>query len=85
MWSNIMVKSPALAPMTAARDDPFAVAAEPSRISRHFGLPFLLTWIARSRERRAVADLAESGRLLRDVGLMPAQALREAAKPFWRS
>ncbi len=30
MWSNIMVKSPALAPMTAARDDPFAVAVEPS-------------------------------------------------------
>ena len=42
------------------------------------------TWIARSGQRRALRELAEEGRLLSDVGLTREQALREAAKPFWR-
>lgn len=42
------------------------------------------TWIVRNGQRRALRDLADEGRLLRDVGLNRQQALREAAKPFWR-
>ena len=41
------------------------------------------TWIARIGQRSALRDLAEEGRLLRDVGLNRQQALREANKPFW--
>jgi len=42
------------------------------------------TWIARIGHRRALRDLADEGRLLRDVGLNRQQALREANKPVWR-
>ena len=41
-------------------------------------------WLARSIERRALWELAEDARLLADVGLNRQEALREAAKPFWR-
>jgi uncharacterized protein YjiS (DUF1127 family) len=44
----------------------------------------VVTWIARIGQRRALRDLAEEGRLLRDVGLNRQQVLREAGKPFWR-
>jgi uncharacterized protein YjiS (DUF1127 family) len=41
-------------------------------------------WIARSRQRTALGDLAEiDEHLLRDIGKTKAEALREAAKPFW--
>ena len=36
----------------------------------------------RVRQRRALAQLDR--RLLRDIGVTPEQAEREAAKPFWR-
>lgn len=38
--------------------------------------------IDRGRQRRALGALDD--RLLRDVGLTPAEARRECAKPFWR-
>jgi uncharacterized protein YjiS (DUF1127 family) len=38
-------------------------------------------WFARSRQRRALAELDD--RLLRDIGVTFEQARREAAKPFW--
>jgi uncharacterized protein YjiS (DUF1127 family) len=41
------------------------------------------TWIARTGQRRVLRELADEGRLLRDVGLNRQQALREAGKPFW--
>jgi uncharacterized protein YjiS (DUF1127 family) len=41
-------------------------------------------WILRCAERRALCELAEDGRQLRDAGLSREQVLREAAKPFWR-
>jgi uncharacterized protein YjiS (DUF1127 family) len=37
----------------------------------------------RRRERRQLAELDE--RLLRDIGVERADALREARKPFWRA
>jgi uncharacterized protein YjiS (DUF1127 family) len=47
-------------------------------------LATLRTWVERSAQRRALRELAREGRLLRDMGLTREQALREAAKPFWR-
>ena len=39
-------------------------------------------WIARVRQRRALAEL--DARLLDDIGVTPDDARREAAKPPWR-
>jgi len=41
-------------------------------------------WFARSVQRRALRELARDVRLLSDIGLDRQEALREAAKPFWR-
>jgi uncharacterized protein YjiS (DUF1127 family) len=44
------------------------------------------TWIERSRQRIALRELVETDEhLLRDIGKTKAEALREAAKPFWES
>lgn len=40
-------------------------------------------WRRRARGRAELARLSE--RELRDIGLTPAEALREYAKPFWRA
>jgi uncharacterized protein YjiS (DUF1127 family) len=42
----------------------------------------LLVWQMRARQRVRLAEM-ESHRL-EDMGIMPAEAKREAAKPFWR-
>src|SRR5260221_1579791 len=42
----------------------------------------LLTWMARARERRALAEL--DVRLLDDIGVTREAAERENARPFWR-
>jgi uncharacterized protein YjiS (DUF1127 family) len=42
-------------------------------------------WLARSRQRRHLGELAEwDDHLLKDIGVSRDAALREAAKPFWR-
>ena len=41
-------------------------------------------WIARSRQRRALRDIAEIDYLLNDIGVSRDEALREAGKRFWR-
>jgi uncharacterized protein YjiS (DUF1127 family) len=42
-------------------------------------------WLARRRQRKALAELAtRDDHLLRDIGLSRGEAEREAAKPFWR-
>jgi len=42
-------------------------------------------WIARTRQRQHLAEIAEwDDHLLKDIGLSRDAALREAAKPFWR-
>jgi uncharacterized protein YjiS (DUF1127 family) len=42
-------------------------------------------WIARSRQRRALREIAESNdfHLLKDIGVSQEEAVREADKPFW--
>jgi uncharacterized protein YjiS (DUF1127 family) len=42
-------------------------------------------WIARSRERRHLAELAQwNDHMLRDIGVSRVATLHEAAKPFWQ-
>ena len=43
-------------------------------------------WIARSRQRHALSEIAESNdfHLLKDIGVSQEEAFREADKPFWR-
>jgi len=42
-------------------------------------------WLARSSQRRALEELARlNNRYLEDIGISKAEALREAARPFWR-
>ncbi len=42
-------------------------------------------WLARSRQRRALRDIAEIDYLLKDIGVSREEAFREAGKPFWRA
>ncbi len=44
-----------------------------------------LFWNQRSRQRKRLGELADlNDYLLRDIGVSKDEALREAAKPFWR-
>jgi uncharacterized protein YjiS (DUF1127 family) len=43
-----------------------------------------LSWLERRDERIALREIAEDPHLLKDLGLSRDEALREAAKPFWR-
>jgi len=45
--------------------------------------PALRRWAERRSQRKALGELAGQAHLLNDIGLTRAQALREAAKPFW--
>jgi uncharacterized protein YjiS (DUF1127 family) len=38
------------------------------------------SWLARSRQRKALAELDD--RLLRDIGITPTEAIKEANRPF---
>ena len=42
-------------------------------------------WLARSRQRRALREIAVNNdfHLLKDIGVSQEEALREAEKPFW--
>ena len=42
----------------------------------------LMAWQERARERRLLATLSD--RLLDDMGITPADVLRETDKPYWR-
>jgi hypothetical protein len=60
-----------------ARKAPREETAKISWAAATFG-----TWLGRTRQRRALADLND--RHLRDIGLAPDDARLEAFKPFWR-
>lgn len=45
----------------------------------------VLFWVERRRQRRQLGELAVlNDHLLKDIGVSREDALREAAKPFWR-
>jgi uncharacterized protein YjiS (DUF1127 family) len=65
----------------------FGITRYGVRPATHFTFKHLSTlgvWFARSVQRRALRELAQDARLLADIGLDREQALREAARPFWR-
>jgi uncharacterized protein YjiS (DUF1127 family) len=59
-----------------------------ARLARRILIPLwlardvMLLWLARSRQRSALAQL--DARLLRDIGLAKPEAEREAQKRFWQ-
>lgn len=57
-----------------------SILNRPELRSLRVSLP-LGAWIRVARERRELAGL--SGRKLRDMGIDPEAAAREAARPFW--
>lgn len=63
----------------------FAIARFASPRFRSPGRPLrlLAIWTERARQRRALAELPPER--LEDLGLAPAEARREALKPFWRA
>lgn len=46
---------------------------------------FIENWSERRSQRLSLRELIQAPHLLNDIGLTRAQALREAAKPFWRT
>jgi uncharacterized protein YjiS (DUF1127 family) len=63
-----------------------ATARKTQRISSALSglLETIRAWIVRSRQRRAIAELAElDDHILKDIGVSKDKMLREAAKPFW--
>ena len=75
-----LVQEPAL----ASRCEGDGVFPQTFASPLHSCMRTIASWIARSAQRRALRELAQEGRLLRDIGLTREQALREAEKLFWR-
>ncbi len=61
-----------------------APAAEEAFVSvLQMAVTTLLDWQERARQRRQLSALEPY--LFKDIGVDPADAYREAAKPFWRA
>lgn len=60
----------------------FALLSYVRRVSHQSRFRVIGTWIERSRQRRALANLDD--RLLEDVAITRSAAAREIAQPFWR-
>ena len=73
-----VAREPAVARL---RQDPRPPAAASERLAVRVART-LAAWRWRARSRTQLAHLSE--RELRDIGLTPADAARECAKPFWR-
>ena len=74
-----------LRPGRAAPPDGFRPAPRWQSANRR--LSVVSVWIARSRQRRALRELAEGSErdhLLDDIGVTPEQARRASAKWFWQ-
>ena len=55
-----------------------------SGTSTGVSLPGWWSWLDRRHQRAALREIADDPHLLKDLGLSREEALREAAKPFWR-
>lgn len=55
-----------------------------SGTSQGIRLPGWWGWLDRRYQRTALREIADDPHLLKDLGLSREEALREAAKPFWR-
>jgi len=79
-------------PLTDTSLIPPAQAAKPaaqlhqssSGLCRSCHRPGWWGWLDRRLQRIALREIADNPHLLSDLGLSREQALREAARPFWR-
>jgi uncharacterized protein YjiS (DUF1127 family) len=79
-------------PLTDTMSIPLLQAAEAATVvhqsssgrSRSIRRPGWWRWLDRSLQRIALREIADDRHLLSDLGLSRDEALREAAKPFWR-
>jgi len=71
-------------PALAGRSPGIAAFLEIPKSALVACLDTVAAWTVRSGQRKALRELAQEGRLLADLGLTREQALREAAKRFWR-
>jgi uncharacterized protein YjiS (DUF1127 family) len=81
MWTTIIHPRPG----RAAPSDGFRPAPAWLKANRRSSV--MNVWIACSRQRRALRELAECSdrdHLLGDIGITPEQARRAAAKWFWQ-
>ena len=68
--------------MTYNEEEAFLAPKGTSVLTVILRLETMLSWVVRSRQRRALAEL--DARQLSDIGLSPSDARSEAGKPFWR-
>ncbi|MVT68925.1 hypothetical protein GPL21_27940 [Bradyrhizobium pachyrhizi] len=71
-------------PPVPAADPATPVHQSCSGTSPGFRRPGWWNWLDRPFQRMALREIADDPHLLRDLGLTREEALREAAKPFWR-
>ena len=71
-------------PPAQAADEATPLQQSSSGTSPPVWSPRWWSWLDRSFRRIALRDLADNPHLLSDVGLTREEALREAARPFWR-
>lgn len=81
--SILLADTPSISPVQA--DDP-ATPLPQSSSGTPSGNRFVgwWSWVDRPLQRTALRELANDPHLLRDLGLTREEALREAARPFWR-
>jgi len=71
-------------PPVQAADQTTPLHQSSSGTSPPVGRPRWWNWLDRPLQRIALREIADDPHLLSDLGLTREQALREAAKPFWR-
>ena len=69
-------------PVLAA--DPAGQVHQSSSTRQSWRSPKWWRWLDRPLQRIVLREIADDPHLLRDLGITREQALREAAKPFWR-
>lgn len=64
----------------------FSLRATHALSRAHAAIDMVGVWLARSRRRRTLAEIAALGEhTMRDLGFDPVEMRIEAAKPFWRA
>jgi uncharacterized protein YjiS (DUF1127 family) len=71
-------------PPPQAADPHGSLHQSSSGTSTGVSLPGWWSWLDRWHQRAAFREIADDPHLLKDLGLSREEALREAAKPFWR-
>ena len=80
--SILLTDSWSIPPVQAA--DPAIPLHQSSSETTAIHRPAWWSWLDRPFQRIALREIADDPHLLRDIGLSREEALREAAKPFWR-